>query len=203
MNIKSIVAAASLCLLPLCSQAGVLYQWTATNGETPRGITLSMEFDNRTVKRGEFQIDIENDSELKVPKRGLLGLHYTFPGMHEKMVYTSKGGAGFGLGRGYLAMDLQFDADGYLTGSIYANDSNSDIYLVGSGGAFTVIDANSDESMPGAGCGWHFEPAVQCVGATGNIQRVRATEVPEPSTIALLSLGAAGWASSRRRKSVK
>jgi len=33
----------------LCSQAGVIYQWQATNGETPYGITLALEFDGMCV----------------------------------------------------------------------------------------------------------------------------------------------------------
>ena len=52
MNFKSRVAALSLCLFPLASQAGFMYEWRALNNETPRGITLQLEFDQKTVKSG-------------------------------------------------------------------------------------------------------------------------------------------------------
>ena len=188
MIIKSLVAAAGLCLLPLYGQAGVVYQWTAINDETPRGITLSIEFDNPTVRSGEFNIDIVDEPGLEVPRSGLLALRYTFPGMENEMVYTSRGGAGFSFGRGNLFMDLQFDATGYLTGSIFASDSNSDIRLASIGRIFTVLNANSDEGMPGAGCPPRPQEYI-CGGATGYIQRVAHSEVPEPASIALIGAG--------------
>jgi hypothetical protein len=199
MNIKSLVAAAGLCLSPLCGQAGVVYQWTATNDETPRGIMLSMEFDNRTVRSGAFNINIVDEPGLEVPRSGLLGLRYTFPGMENEMVYTSRGGAGFSFGRGNLLLNLQFDATGYLTGSIFASDSNSDIRLASIGRTFTVINANSDEGMPGAGCPPRPQEYI-CGGATGTIQRVVHNEVPEPTSIALTGAGLFAASMFRRRK---
>ena len=201
MNMKSIFAAAALCLLPLASYAGIVYEWTATNDATPRGITLQLEFDRQTVKAGEFRLDLEYDystgEEVFIPTRGLLNLTYRVPGNTTSMDYTSHNQTGFSFPRGDLLMDLKFLDDGFLTGTIFARDGNSEIELASVGRAFTVIVARSDEEMYGAGCGY----PLTCGGATGFIQRVG--EVPEPATIALLAFGAAGLASTRRRKLVK
>ncbi|MFC5458586.1 PEP-CTERM sorting domain-containing protein [Massilia niabensis] len=199
MNIKSYLAAAGLCLLPLLSHAGIIYEWTGTNAQTPSGITLQLEFDHRTVQAGSFQLDFDHlDGNVKAPKRGLLSLRYTFPGMDQLMDYSAKGGRGFDNNMGFMRMDLTFE-DGFLTGSIHANDQFHHVDMASTGREFTVIDANSDEGMPGAECGWQDD--IVCQGATGYLQRVRETEVPEPASIALLAVGVAGLASARRRKS--
>ncbi|WP_312554064.1 hypothetical protein [Massilia sp.] len=79
MKILSYLAAAALSLLPLCSQAGVIYQWQATNDETPYGITLELEFDEATVQAGTLNYYFEHFND-DLPPPGLLNLRYTFPG---------------------------------------------------------------------------------------------------------------------------
>ena len=202
MNIKSFFATAALCFLPLASQAGVFYEWTATNDDIPWGITLQLEFDRRTVNAGEFKLDLEynyhSGEEVVIPTRGLMSLTYTVPGNFHNMYYTSHNQTGFTFPRGNLMLDLKFLDDGFLAGTIFTSDGNSQIELTSVGKTFTVVDARSDEEMYGAGCdSW---PTV-CGGATGFIQKVG--EVPEPASIALLALGAVGLASARRRKLVE
>lgn len=200
MNMQKYLALATLAIAPLGAQAGVIYEWRATNAQTPQNFTLQLEFDHRTVKRGSFMLDIESESgPMLAPRTGLLSLKYSFPGLSNDMFYTSKGREGFNLGsRGYLNMHVSFDEAGYLTGQIYANDTNSHIELGSVGTLFSVIDANSDEGMPGAGCGWQMDPPMQCGGATGYIQRVG--EVPEPATGALIGLALVGGIYARRKK---
>lgn len=199
MNIKSVFAASALCMLPLTSLAGVVYEWTATNNEIPRGITLQLEFDRKTVKAGEFKLDLEYeyeaDAKTVVPLRGLLNLRYTVPGNGSFMDYTSHRHTGFSFPSGRLMMDLAFIEGGYLSGKIFASDSNSRIELASADKTFTILDARSDEMMYNAGCQNYPSP---CGGAIGFIQKVG--EVPEPGSIALLTLGAAGLMSMRRRK---
>jgi len=204
MNIKSYLAAAALSVLPLSSNAGIIYEWTATNDQTPTGMTLQLEFDHKTVKSGKFELDLDYDFGAgygKVPSRGLVALLVTIPGVSYDIDYSSKGRRGYSFPGGTLRMDITFLDDGFLTGQIYANDQNSHIDLASIGRTFTVLDANSDEGTVGAGCGWQMEEPTPCAGATGHIQKVR--EIPEPASIALLVLGAAGLVSSRRRKAAE
>jgi hypothetical protein len=204
MNIKYLLAAA-LCALPMLAHAGIVYEWTSTNYSLPQGMTMRLEFDKKTVTSGSFNIDLAYDHGQgygTIPKRGLLALFVTLPGVRNDIDYSSKGGRGYTFPFGYLDMNLTFTSDGFLMGSIYANDQNSHIRLTSVGRDFTVIDANSDEVVWG-GCQPDEDTGRRppCSGATGYIQRV--AEVPEPGSIALLVLGAAGLVGTRRPKLVK
>lgn len=199
MKLTSYLAAAALSLLPLCSQAGVIYQWQATNDETPYGITLEMEFDEQTVAGGVLNYAFEQGWD-EPPAQGLLNLRYTFPYMAEETVWSARNG-GFSSELGRLDLQLGFGSDGYLSGYIYLNDGYSHIELLSNGRRFTVVDANSDEEMVGAGCPWVSD--YDCSGATGVILRDGAEpnepgEVPEPGTLALLGAGLLAAARLRR-----
>lgn len=197
MKLVSYLAAAAFALLPLCSQAGIIYQWQATNDETPYGITLELEFDEAIVQGGTLDYYFEHFNDER-PPAGLLNLRYTFPGPYG--VNWSLQDGGFETKLGYIDMRLSFEPDGFLRGSIYLNDSETHLYMESTGRAFTIVDANSDYEMIDAGCPWHKpEP---CGGATGYVVRDGAElpgEVPEPATLALFGAGLLAAARLRRK----
>lgn len=194
MNIQSCIAALGLCLLPLASQAGVIYEWRALNHETPRGITLQLEFEQGTVDSGAFSFVINQDDgfEDPLPASGLLGLRYAFPGVSEAMDYSWN--RGFNHGYGTLELDLTFEKGGFLSGYIYANNAEHHIQLASQGRRFIVLDANSDQEMDLAGCGWMI--GIDCAGASGHIRR---TDIPEPGSLALLGIGLLAAGGLRRK----
>jgi hypothetical protein len=202
MYFKSCIAALSLCLLPLASQAGVVYEWQTLNDETPRGITLQLEFDQTTIDSGTFSFAMNQDYfEDQSSDTGLLGLRYSFPGAAQSMRYSWKDG--FENGLGMLDLQLRFEAGGFLSGTISANNSQHHFMMTSTGNIFTVLDANSDQGMPFADCGWTV--GIDCVGASGHIQRTAASvaplliEVPEPGSLALFGAGLLAAAGLRRR----
>lgn len=196
MKRSSYLAAICLALSPLFSQASVIYQWEATNGETPRGITLELEFDEQTVAGGEFDLFFEQGDGAPLAQ-GLLALRYTFPNMGEAMRWSVLGN-GFASELGRLDMQLRFGGNGFLSGSMYLNDGYHHIELVSSGRTFTVVDANSDAEMVGAGCPWVVD--YDCSGATGVIERIdNVAEMPEPGSLALFGAGLLAVARWRRK----
>ena len=194
MNLTSCIAALGLCLLPLCSQAGIIYEWRSLNNETPRDISLALEFDEATVRSGAFSFAISQDYDFSEdqPAGGLLGLRYSFPDAYEPMSYSAQGG--FGSRFGMIEMDLRFEQGGFLSGYIYANDSHHHVEMLSTGPVFTIFGADSDEGMPSSGCGWTV--GIDCSGATG---RIRSTDIPEPGSLALLGAGLLAAAALRRK----
>lgn len=195
MNIKSCLAALGLCLLPLISQAGVMYEWRPLNNDTPRGITLQLEFEQSAVDSGSFRFAIDQDYyyfEEGHPDTGLLGLRYSFPGASETMRFSRE--EGFENGLGFLEMELTFEKGGFLSGYIYANNTQHHVGMSSTGRTFTVFDANSDEGMPWAGCDWE---STECSGASGQMRRA---DIPEPGSLALLGAGLLAAAGLRRKQ---
>lgn len=185
------------------SQAGVVYQWTGTGQALPHDITLSLAFSDAAVASGAASFHLKAyDAQASYPDSPLLSLSYSVPGVIP-MQYSPVDQK-FNGGLGSLDIDVQFTADGYLTGWIRANDANSDFEMRSTGTLMTVLGAHSDQGMGGAGCGF----GSACGGATGYLQKVavaeqggkRDAEVPEPGTAGLLAAGAAAFAALRRRK---
>ena len=156
MKISVLVAA--LLLSPVLAQAGVLYEWRALKHETPYGITLRLEFDHDTVRSGAFSFHlVPEQPPMPRPGSGLLSMHAAFPGVYTPMTYFPRT-EGFAHGLGDLGMELSFHRGGYLSGYIYANNSEHPIRLESNSIVFTVQDANSDQGMPQAGPAgpWRF-----------------------------------------------
>lgn len=181
------------------AHAGIWYQWHATNKVAPRGISLLLEFDTAVVKSGAFQMQIsihDNAPYLDTifPQSGLLSLVYgtgTGGGIHwnPREGITSPGPV-------ILNMNVGFGPGNHLTGTIYAHNFDSQFGMstnFGNGPNFTIFEAESDAGMNG--CGWVSPDRTPCFGATGQIRRI-----PEPATIALLSLSAFGAILTRCRR---
>lgn len=200
MKILSLVAAAACLLVPLAGHAGVIYQWRPLDGNPPLDFNLRLEFTQQAIDSGSFSFQLlYMDSSTSYPDSGLLSLQYSFPGLSMPMDYRPREGQ-FRNGQGTLDMELSFEPGGFLSGWIRANDQNSHFILQSSGSLFTVLDANSEEGMAGAGCGWTM--GIPCSGATGYLEALQqrtARQVPEPHTLGLLGLGVLGLLGARRR----
>jgi hypothetical protein len=194
MKLLSWLATLCFALMPAIGSAGVIYEWQAANDGTPRGITLHLEFDDAAVASGSLSFHVEpREPASPVPDAGLLALHYAFPGGFPIIYFPRTGTLGGGIG--ILDMEVNFEDDGFLTGSIFVNDTHSHFEMFSAGRLFTIVDANSDQGMPGAGCG--FGTDIPCGGATGFIRQVR-----EPGSPALLGFGLLA-AFAVRRKAIR
>ncbi|MFC0251817.1 PEP-CTERM sorting domain-containing protein [Massilia consociata] len=202
MALKSLLAGLACLVISTSSHAGVIYEWRPFNDETPRDITLRLEFTDAAVQGGALDFSVPfMDWQASYPDAGLVSLFYAFPGLDTPMSYRPADGQ-FRMGLGMLDMSLRFEPGGYLSGWIRANDASNHIELASQGRIFTILGADSDRGMPEAGCGW--TTGVPCGGATGELRQVLlaqpARQVPEPVSLALFAAGGLAALGARRRR---
>lgn len=206
MKIVSAALAAIMALSSPLSQAGIVYQWQATNDLTPHGIRLELEFDQATVASGAFdlRLDAEGYPGTVRPDSGLLRFYYAIPVwetasgyQYLEMSYFPRQEP-FQYGHGSLEIHIQFAAGGFLAGSIAANAVSPDnqFLMQSAGNTFTVLRAGVEYGQSAAGCNW-IDGTV-CAGATGEIKR---TDIPEPSSLALVGIGVFALCRRHRRSS--
>jgi hypothetical protein len=194
--LASLIAALSF---HAASHADVIYEWQGNEDATPYNITMQMVFTDEAVASGSASV---TGYGALPPNSPLLLFYYQMPNAASPISFAP---SPFPVwSDSMLSMNVTFLNDGTLSGSLYANDTASHIRLASSGNLFTVVSANSDAGMTGAGCA----PWTDCAGATGIFRRVgmvapeAVAEVPEPGSLALFGLGllAAARAGSRSRK---
>ena len=127
------------------------------------------------------------------PESGLVSLLYQVPGVPTMSYMPAVERFHYGLG--ILDIRVDFTDDGFLTGWIRANDSNSNFEMISTGNIMKITDARSDQGMDEAGCGNDLS---LCNGATGVIRRVAT--VPEPITPGLLGAGLLALLATRKKK---
>lgn len=196
MKLKCLIATAALVLMPLLSHAGVVYEWHALNNETPRGITLLLEFDEATVNSGSFSYEYSGlgDPSNWIPADvGLISL--SFLGGGSIGFFKDAGKGQDGPYPSYLNMQIHFGKN--LSGSIWASSFETEVKMSsnGPGPVFEITSLISDAPLEMLGCS---DPHLSCSGATGIIRRVN--NVPEPGSIALFGAGLFAASRFRRKK---
>lgn len=200
--LRKILALAATACFAQAASADVLYTWQQVEHSpfVPPNLHLELVFTDAAVASGAVSIELANFCQIgevcEHQQDSLLALRYWYdsPDEDRRLNYINYNhGDETRFGRQLISMTLQFLPDGYLSGSIMANDSNSDFHFTSSGRIFTMMSANSDEPW---GCGFAYP---DCAGERG-VLRTGDQPLPEPAGLATLAIGAlAGWAARRRR----
>lgn len=197
LRIIPLLFAAALLSQP--AEAGVMYTWQQVKAsETmPANLNLELVFSNAAVKQGSLNLNIGNECQFgscQFTQDSLLSLRYWYgasdPAGGANLIDYGYRTQVSGMFQG-IQLKLDFLPEGVLSGSIRANNGESDFFMESAGSLFTMVRANSDQQW---GCG-RQNPT--CSGSTGLL----AVEVPEPSSAALAALGLAAAWFGRRRKS--
>ena len=191
MKIKHLLAMAALFLVSLASQAGIIYEWHGVKKQSPSDFSMYLEFDEATVASGSFSLQIGANDDQTRPDSGLIRFCPPYACFSPRTEPFN-----FGMDFGYFDMNVSFLQNKFLVGGIRFFDFQAQIDM----GApsmgpqaylFTITSAMADYDMGDCAGSQGL-----CSGGTGHI---RQRQIPEPSSIALLGLGAFAAFSIRRR----
>lgn len=202
---KTLLAA----LLLICGQvhAGVLYAWQYQAGATarplagasglPHGMLLEIEFSDAAVAAGSVDFVIDNCgwAEFCAPDPEAPVTRFLFAGVTPPIDYAPamRPMDPFAM----LRVSVRFEADGYLSGTIAANDTASSLRLGSGAGTLFTVEGVSSDFPDGGGCDlWSDD----CRGATGYLRSAQVQPVPEPGSMLLFAIAMIGLLIAGRRR---
>lgn len=201
LRIIPVLFAAAVLAQP--AQAAVTYTWkdVAPASSMPAGLNLELVFSDAAVNKGSLSLNfvnlIQNGQAGLHQQDSLLSLRYWYEPVAggPQLNYLSYGYKALPqYYRDHIDINVTFLPGGFLGGSIFAIDDNSEFRMDSDGSLFTMRRAHSDEPV---GCAGYQAP---CSGSTGLLVASVQNEVPEPSSVALAGLGLlAAWFARRRK----
>jgi hypothetical protein len=199
-----LVAAVAAMSIHASSHADVMYRWISVNDAKPANVSMTLVFSDDAVASGSLSYH-QAPSTTVSSLTSLKYFGFSIDGI-EPMSYTP-GAELFRWGMGQLDLNLSFDPAGYLTGSISANDQNSDFAMLSSGDLFSMTGMHSDQDMMGTrfSCGIHTQYACTSTGILERVSLAHAADaagaqVPEPGSLALIGAGLLGLLGLGRAK---
>jgi hypothetical protein len=203
-----LVAAVAAMSIHASSHADVMYRWTPVTDGKPANASMTLVFSDDAVANGMFNYHLAPTNTISDAS----GLKYFGFGINgiTPMSYTP-GTELFRYGMGRIDMSLNFDPAGYLTGSISANDQNSDFAMSSRGDLFAFTRMGSDQDPMGTKftCGTYTGYACTSTGILERVSTVQATvvhtaalsaDVPEPGSLTLIGAGLLGLLGLGRAK---
>lgn len=200
-------------LLTQAASANVVYTWQQVEhmDSVPDGLHLELIFTDAAVAAQALTLNVQNRcsyGDCGEQQDSLVSLRYWYAGANgakewNLIDYHYQDETRPGLQR--LSLALQFEADGYLSGKIMANDGASDFTMQSDGTVFRMLWAHSDQP---AACG---DSGFSCTGERGQLlsgeprmEHPDGQPLPEPGSLAMLAAGGlAGWFARRRAASRK